>query len=89
MNVVTRRAIGPLTKKDDVPKERVLLVRNLKDQGTKAPTYRAELLHVLLLDFDLADRIAEFWGNPKTRTFAELLIDRDSARGRPVARLRP
>ncbi len=22
-----------------------------------------------------ADRIGEFWGNPKTRTFAELLID--------------
>jgi hypothetical protein len=21
------------------------------------------------------DRIGEFWGNPKTRTFAELLID--------------
>ncbi|MGA9159894.1 MAG: hypothetical protein WB297_03365 [Actinomycetota bacterium] len=37
---------------------------------------RAELLHVLTLpDFDRADRIGEFWGNPKTRTFAELLID--------------
>ena len=37
---------------------------------------RAELLHVLMLpDFDRADRIGEFWGNPKTRTFAELLID--------------
>jgi hypothetical protein len=23
----------------------------------------------------LADRIGEFWGNPMTRTFAELLID--------------
>ena len=33
-------------------------------------------LHVLMLpDFDRADRIGEFWGNPKTRTFAELLID--------------
>jgi hypothetical protein len=40
------------------------------------PAPRAELLHVLLLpDFDRADRIGEFWGNPKTRTFAELLID--------------
>jgi hypothetical protein len=40
------------------------------------PARRAELLHVLMLpDFDRADRIAEFWGNPKTRTFAELLID--------------
>jgi hypothetical protein len=37
---------------------------------------RAELLHVLMLpDFDRADRIGEFWGNPKTRTVAELLID--------------
>ena len=26
-------------------------------------------------DFDRADRIGEFYGNPKTRTFAELLID--------------
>jgi hypothetical protein len=40
------------------------------------PAARAELLHVLRLpDFDRADRIGEFWGNPKTRTFAELLID--------------
>jgi hypothetical protein len=36
----------------------------------------AELLHVLMLpDFDRADRIGEFSGNPKTRMFAELLID--------------
>ena len=40
------------------------------------PAPRADLLHVLMLpDFDRADRIGEFWGNPKTRTFAELLID--------------
>jgi hypothetical protein len=40
------------------------------------PAPRAELLHVLMLpDFDRADRIGEFWGNPNTRTFAELLID--------------
>jgi hypothetical protein len=29
----------------------------------------------MLADFERADRIGEFWGNPKTRTFAELLID--------------
>jgi hypothetical protein len=29
----------------------------------------------LLPDFERADRIGEFWGNPKTRTFAELPID--------------
>ena len=26
-------------------------------------------------DFDRADAIGAYWGNPKTRTFAELLID--------------
>jgi hypothetical protein len=31
------------------------------------PAPRAELLRVLMLpDFDRADRIGEFWGNPKT-----------------------
>ena len=40
------------------------------------PARRAELLHVLMLpDFDRADAIGSYWGNPKTRTFAELLID--------------
>ena len=29
----------------------------------------------MLPDFDRADRIGEYWGNLKTRTFAELLID--------------
>jgi hypothetical protein len=29
----------------------------------------------MLPDFERADRIGEFWGNPKTRTFAELPID--------------
>jgi hypothetical protein len=28
-----------------------------------------------LTDFDRVDPIASYWGNPKTRTFAELLID--------------
>jgi hypothetical protein len=40
------------------------------------PAARAELLHVLRLpDFDRADRIGTFWGDPETRTFGELLID--------------
>jgi len=40
------------------------------------PAPRAELLHVLMLpDFERADRIGEYWGNLKTRPFAELLID--------------
>ena len=29
----------------------------------------------MLPDFDRADRIGEFWGNPRPATFAELLID--------------
>ena len=39
------------------------------------PAPRAELLHVMLPDFDRADRIGSYWGNPETRTFGELLID--------------
>jgi hypothetical protein len=40
------------------------------------PAPRAELLNVLMLaDFDRAARIGDFYGNLKTRTFAELLID--------------
>jgi hypothetical protein len=40
------------------------------------PAPRAELLHVLMLpDFDRADRIGSYRGNPKARTFAELLMD--------------
>jgi hypothetical protein len=39
------------------------------------PDPRAELLHVLMLpDFDRADPIGSYWANPKTRSFAELLI---------------
>jgi hypothetical protein len=29
----------------------------------------------MLPDFDRADAIGSYWGNPKTRTFAEILID--------------
>jgi hypothetical protein len=40
------------------------------------PAPRAELLRVLTLpDFERADAIGSYWANPKTRTFAELLID--------------
>ena len=40
------------------------------------PAPRAQLLHVLMLpDFERVDRIGNYWGNPKTRTFGELLID--------------
>jgi hypothetical protein len=38
---------------------------------------------LILSDFDRADRIGEFWGNPKTRTFAELLIDCEEDRDAP------
>lgn len=40
------------------------------------PAPRAELLHVLVLpDFERAGRIGAFYGDPRTRTLAELLID--------------
>ena len=29
----------------------------------------------MLPDFDRVDRIGSYWGNPGTRTFAELLFD--------------
>jgi hypothetical protein len=29
----------------------------------------------MLPDFERADAIGSYWGNPETRTFAELLID--------------
>jgi hypothetical protein len=29
----------------------------------------------MLADFDRADAIGSYWGNPKTRVFAKLLID--------------
>jgi hypothetical protein len=29
----------------------------------------------MLPDFERADAIGAYWGNPKTRTFGELLID--------------
>jgi hypothetical protein len=45
------------------------------------PAARAELVHVLmLLDFDRAERIGDFWANARTRSFAELLIDLDEDR---------
>ena len=53
------------------------LERRLRERlDALGPAARAELLHVLMLpDFERADRIGSYWGNPATRTFAELLID--------------
>jgi hypothetical protein len=53
------------------------LERRLRERlDALGPAPRADLLHVLTLpDFERADRIGEFWGNSKNRTFAELLID--------------
>jgi hypothetical protein len=40
------------------------------------PTPRPELRHVLIVRYlERAERIGEFWSYPKSRTFAELLID--------------
>jgi hypothetical protein len=53
------------------------LERRLRERlDALGPAPGAELLHVLMLpDLERAERIGEFWGNPKSRTFAELLID--------------
>ena len=34
----------------------------------------------MLPDLDRADAISSYWGNPQTRTFAELLIDYEEDR---------
>ena len=52
------------------------LERRLQERlDALGPAPRAELLHVMLPDFERADRIGEFWSYPESRTFAELLID--------------
>jgi hypothetical protein len=53
------------------------LERRLRERlDALGPAPSAELLHALMLpDLGRADRIGEFWGNPETRTFGELLID--------------
>jgi hypothetical protein len=38
----------------------------------------------MLPDFELADRIGEFWGYPESRGFAELLIDCEEDRTLPA-----
>jgi hypothetical protein len=53
------------------------LERRLRERlNALGPAPRAELLHVLMLpDLERAERIGEFWGYPRSRAFAELLID--------------
>lgn len=84
---IPRSARGPRAKgmvtveagDDDRILPRVRAVRTVFDASrldALGPAPRAELLHVLTLpDFNRADRIGDFYGTPKTRTFAELLID--------------
>jgi hypothetical protein len=69
------------------------LERRLRERlDALGPAPRAEMLHVLMLpDLDRADAIGSCWGNPKTRTFAELLIDCEedrTLRAVPVGMLR-
>jgi hypothetical protein len=72
------------------------LERRLRERlDALGPAPSAELLHVLMLpDLERADRIGEFWGNPETRTFGELLIDCEEkpdapgGAGRDAARIR-
>jgi hypothetical protein len=54
---------------------------NLRERlDALGPAPSAELLLVLMLDFERADRIREFWSYPQSRAFAELLIDCDEDR---------
>ncbi len=47
-----------------------------RDLDRLPPAGRAELLHVLLQpDFERAATIGDYWANPKTRAFADLLIE--------------
>ena len=69
---INRESSGSVDTVDLEQLERVLRER----LDALGPVPRAELLHVLMLpDFERPDRISKFYGNPKTRTFAELLID--------------
>jgi hypothetical protein len=54
-----------------------VLERRLRERlDALGPAPRAELLHVLTLpDFDRVSAIQSYWGSPKPRAFAELLID--------------
>jgi hypothetical protein len=60
-----------------MPKRLIGLERRIRRaQDRMPPAARAELLHVLLQpDFERAATIGEYWANPKTRPFAELLIE--------------
>jgi hypothetical protein len=53
------------------------LERTIRDRlGAIGPAPRAVLLRVLMLpEHDRAGQIGEFYLNPKTRTFAQLLMD--------------
>jgi hypothetical protein len=60
-----------------MPKSLIGLERRIRrDLDRMPPAARAELLHVFLQpDFERAATIGEYWANPKTRLFAELLIE--------------
>jgi hypothetical protein len=59
------------------------LERQLRERlDAFGPAPRAELLHVLMLpDFERADRIGEFWGNPNT-PFGEATLNQADVFGR-------
>jgi hypothetical protein len=61
----------------ELPKSLIgLELKMRRDLDRMPPAARAELLHVLLQrDFERAATIGEYWANPRTRPFAELLIE--------------
>jgi hypothetical protein len=71
--------LNPRQGRPDKSSSTVFLPQSLAITGTSPPAStpsvppRAELLYVLLLpDYDRAGRIGEYYGNPLTRSFAEL-----------------
>jgi hypothetical protein len=60
-----------------VPWSLIGLERKIRrDLDRLPPAARAELLHVLLQpDFERVATIGDYWVNPKTRAFADLLIE--------------
>ena len=77
------RSVGAIPRIADIPRDR--LHRAPPIQPRRNPGHRpalgAGLLHVLTLpDFDRVGAVQSHWGNPATRIFGELLIDREEDR---------
>jgi hypothetical protein len=72
--LLLRTLVPPVTSGTCAPTNWRAEYRSAWDALPRAAS--TELFHVLMIpDFDRADAIGSSWGNPKTRTFADLVID--------------